>query len=106
MDLVKSYKHSQQGSILIFEVVIIFVVSLVLMAVLGQAVIQLRVLRSTTQREQAFHIAEAGVNYYQWHLAHFPTDFQDGTGNPGPYVHDFVDKDSQITIGRFSLQIT
>ncbi|KKR48593.1 MAG: hypothetical protein UT86_C0004G0079 [Candidatus Magasanikbacteria bacterium GW2011_GWC2_40_17] len=55
--------------------------------------------------EQAFQIAEAGAEYYRWHLAHSGTDYQDGTGGPGPYVHDYLDKDGNI-IGRFSLEIT
>ncbi|KKQ73772.1 MAG: hypothetical protein US96_C0053G0003 [Candidatus Woesebacteria bacterium GW2011_GWB1_38_5b] len=55
--------------------------------------------------EQALNIAEAGVNYYRWHLAHAPDDFQDGTGVAGPYVHEFTDPQGQ-TIGEFSLNIT
>lgn len=64
--------------------------------------------RATVQRhevELAFQIAEAGVSYYRWHLAHAATDYQDGTGGPGPYVHDYKDKDN-VTIGQFSLTIT
>lgn len=56
------------------------------------------------QREQAFNIAEAGVDYYKWHLAHNPTDYQDGTGGPGPYQHEYQDKDGNI-LGYFSLGI-
>lgn len=56
-------------------------------------------------KELAFHIAEAGVEYYRWHLAHDTDDFQDGTGEEGPYVHDFYDKDG-AKIGEFSLDIT
>ena len=56
-------------------------------------------------KEFAFQIAEAGINYYRWHLAHSPADYQDGTGGPGPYVHDYKDKDG-IVIGQFSLNIT
>jgi len=56
-------------------------------------------------RDRAFHIAEAGVNYYRWHLAHAPNDFQDGTGIPGPYVHTYADKDGN-TAGIFELEIT
>jgi hypothetical protein len=53
---------------------------------------------------QAFSIAEAGIEYYRWHLAHAPQDFTDGTGHPGPYVHNYYDKDG-IEIGQFSLAI-
>ncbi|MBI2065411.1 MAG: hypothetical protein HYT62_05190, partial [Candidatus Yanofskybacteria bacterium] len=40
-------------------------------------------------RDSAFRIAESGIEYYRWHLAHAPLDFQDGTGQPGPYIHNF-----------------
>lgn len=97
---------NQSGSILVFEVVLIFIFSLSVLAVLSGAVYQFKVLRSTGYREQAFQVAEAGVNYYQWHLAHYVTDYQDGTGAAGPYVHDFIDADTQEVIGQYSLDIT
>ena len=53
----------------------------------------------------AFSISEAGIEYYRWHLAHSPLDFQDGTGGPGPYVHNYYDKNG-ILLGQFSLEIT
>lgn len=107
----KNTKVWQQGSVLIFEVVAIFIFSLVLLALLAYASSQLRVIRSTTNKELAFHIAEAGVNYYQWHLAHFPSDYADGTGavgcNPcGPYVKTFLDTDNNTVLGQYSLTIT
>jgi hypothetical protein len=55
-------------------------------------------------REQAIQIAEAGIDYYRWHLAHAPQDFQDGTALPGPYVHPYFDKDGTV-IGEFTLNI-
>ncbi|MEK7552740.1 MAG: hypothetical protein AAB505_01370, partial [Patescibacteria group bacterium] len=61
--------------------------------------------RLVTEREKAFQIAEAGIEYYRWHLAHAPQDFQDGTGVPGPYVHEYKDRDGQV-IGNFTLTIT
>ncbi|MBU0570282.1 hypothetical protein KKB40_05940 [Patescibacteria group bacterium] len=55
--------------------------------------------------ERSLHIAEAGVNYYRWHLAHDPTDYQDGTGGPGPYEHEYTDPQGS-PIGKYSLEIT
>lgn len=55
--------------------------------------------------EMSLSIAEAGVNYYRWHLAHAPEDFQDGTGSTGPYVHSFVDPEGH-EVGQYSLEIT
>ena len=56
-------------------------------------------------REQAFQSAEAGIDYYRWHLAHNSTDYKDGTNLSGPYVHSLIDKNGN-TIGQFSLTIT
>ncbi len=53
----------------------------------------------------AFSVAEAGIEYYRWHLAHSPTDYQDGTGGPGPYTHNYYDK-SGVKIGEFILSVT
>lgn len=102
----KLNRRSQRGSIILFEIIVIFIASLVLVAILGNAAIQQRVVRSTTAREQAFHIAEAGVNYYQWRLAHYPSDYTNGTGAAGPYVIDYKDTDNQTVIGKVSLNIT
>lgn len=99
-------KTKQTGNILIFEIVVLFIFSLVMLTVLQNAAQQLRVVRTTINREQALQIAEAGINYYQWHLAHFPTDYQDGTGQPGPYVHTYIDTATGSAIGQYSLQIT
>jgi hypothetical protein len=50
-------------------------------------------------RMQAFHIAEAGLNYYRWHLAHAPEDFVSDIGEHpynDPYAGD---------IGAFSIEV-
>ena len=99
-------KNKQAGFIIMYEVLIIFIFSLVMLSVVSYAALQLRAVRTTVAREQSFQIAEAGINYYQWRLAHFPTDYQDGTGVAGPYVHDYIDKSTSDVIGRYSLQIT
>ncbi|OHA18122.1 MAG: hypothetical protein A2664_01475 [Candidatus Taylorbacteria bacterium RIFCSPHIGHO2_01_FULL_46_22b] len=69
----------------------------------GNSVLQLS--RRVAEREMAFQIAEAGVDYYRWHLAHDSDDYQDGTGQAGPYTHQFFDK-SGDHIGDFVLTIT
>jgi hypothetical protein len=73
------------------------------LAFLGGTGLQLSVRQ--LNRVQAFSIAEAGIEYYRWHLAHDMDDFTDGTGGPGPYVHPYYDKDGTM-IGNFSLEIT
>lgn len=99
-------KNLNSGSILIFNILGIFIFSLVMVSALSYASVQLRTVRSSVDRQQAFQIAEAGLNYYLWRLAHFPNDYTNGTGLAGPYVKDFIDKDTNTKIGEYSLQIT
>jgi hypothetical protein len=84
-------QKKQKGALLLYLIIIIG---------------KIQLLRSSIEREEAIQIAEAGINYYQWHLAHFPNDYKDGTNTPGPYVHDYIDFDTQKNIGKFSLIIT
>lgn len=65
------------------------------------------------RKQEAFNIAEAGINYYLWHLSHSPTDFKDGKTTPatpdatlgyGPYVHNYIDDNSKTT-GTYTLWI-
>jgi hypothetical protein len=102
--VIKNPKY-QKGQILIQAIVFGSVAIILLGALVGWTSFNIKVARQTFNQEIALQIAEAGIDYYRWHLAHAPTDFQDGTGGPGPYVHDFRDKDGNI-IGQFSLDIT
>ena len=99
-------KIRQKGSLMIYLIIIIAIFIMVMFPVILVFTGKLQLLRLSTQREEALQIAEAGVNYYQWHLAHFTTDYQDGTNTAGPYVHDYIDRDTQQAIGKFSLVIT
>ena len=55
-------------------------------------------------QNEAVSIAEAGLEYYRWHLAHFPNDLQNGTGVPGPYVTTYKDPTGG-TVGTYTLSI-
>src|SRR3989344_2148362 len=67
--------------------------------------LQLNYSQRQTVSEKSIHVSEAGVNYYRWHLAHDPEDFSDGTGQPGPYEHEYFDPQGNA-VGKFSLEIT
>jgi hypothetical protein len=97
---------NQEGTMIVYLLITIFIFSIAMVPLLNIIVYQIKALRATVNREQALQVAEAGINYYQWHLAHYPSDYQDGTGSPGPYVHDYYDRDTQELIGQFSLEIT
>jgi type II secretory pathway pseudopilin PulG len=98
-------KIYHRGQMLIQVLVFGFIAFLFISAIIGWFAISIKATRQTFNREQAIQIAEAGIDYYRWHLAHAPQDFKDGTGGLGPYTHNFSDKDGNI-IGQFILNIT
>ncbi len=94
-----------RGYLVIHALVFGAVGVMIIGAIISWALVSHRAAIQFGQKEQAFQIAEAGIEYYRWHLAHAPQDFQDGTGAAGPYVHDYFDKDGN-KIGAFTLTIT
>ncbi|MBI4058247.1 hypothetical protein HY408_00600 [Candidatus Gottesmanbacteria bacterium] len=73
--------------VLVFGVVFSLAISGLVLITATQYVSSTR----TEAFEKALTVAQAGADYYRWHLAHNPTDFTDGTGQPGPYMHEFTD---------------
>ncbi|PIT88623.1 MAG: hypothetical protein COU29_02515 [Candidatus Magasanikbacteria bacterium CG10_big_fil_rev_8_21_14_0_10_36_32] len=103
-----SFKFDCRGNIMIFAVIFgVIATSVVTIAISSYAIFENRASLSKHNREQAFQIAEAGIDYYRWHLAHDKADYYDGNSSstPGPYVHEYQDKDGN-PIGYFSLVIT
>lgn len=76
-----------------------------LSALSGYIFVQKRLELAKENRSKAFHMAEAGLEYYRWHLAHWPNDLQDGTGQPGPFEHTVTDPEGG-EIGAYSLDIS
>jgi len=102
----KAYlKNNNQGLILINSIVFGTIATILIVGLTSWFVVTIKGAQDLEKRELAFHIAESGAEYYRWHLAHDNDDYQDGTGEEGPYVHDFLDKDGN-KLGEFSLDIT
>ncbi len=99
------FVKDQKGQILILALILPVVFISTLIAMVSWASTVKRAAIVSQNKDMAFAIAEAGANYYRWHLAHEPADFQDGTGVAGPYVHDYKDSLGN-TVGSFSLEIT
>ena len=104
----RNYKYNSnlQKGALTLQVLIFGAIAVILLSgfLIWADMIVKSILRYS-ERALAFTVAEAGVEYYRWHLAHAPTDYQDGTGQPGPYTHDYFDKNND-KIGEFILDIT
>lgn len=99
-------KHTalQRGYLLILVLVYSSVFFVILSSFIGFTVTQSRVIEQKVQHEQAGHIAEAGLNYYKWFLAHYPNDTTNGTGLPGPYIGVYSDPEG-AAIGEYSIAI-
>jgi type II secretory pathway pseudopilin PulG len=94
-----------RGEILVSVLVFAAIAVTILTGLVNWGATLLAEIRMVSAKEQAFQIAEAGIDYYRWHLAQYPTDYQDGTGKVGPYNHNFYDKNNNL-IGGYSLAIT
>ncbi len=104
--LEKKNSSDRRGVILVYLLIFGSLVTTMLVTGLASyTLFEHRVSMRKHDRDLAFHIAEAGINYYRWHLAHYPDDLQNGTGQPGPYELPFRDKDGN-TLGYYSLDIT
>ena len=97
--------HKNQEGAILFQVLIFGVIAFIFIgAIISWANSNVRFSKLLYQRETTIEIAEAGIEYYRWRLAHDPSDFQDGTGQPGPYVHAYEDAAGE-RIGEFSLVV-
>ncbi len=97
--------RTQRGVVIIHLLVVMTLSFTVLGGILSWSTGSIRNAQQTLRREQAFRLAEAGTEYYRWHLAHDKDDYEDGTGGPGPYVHTVTDR-SGTAVGSFTLDIT
>ena len=99
-------RKNKKGSIFIFTLIFGAITSIMMITgVASYAIFENKASNYKHNHDLSLHIAEAGANYYRWHLAHNQTDYWDGTGGePGPYVHEYNDKDGNL-LGYFSLEI-
>lgn len=103
----ENYKRylNTKGVVLINVLVFATIAVTMIIVLVNWGATVLKSTRTLDAREQAFQVAEAGVEYYRWHLAHASTDFKDGTNGPGPYVHSIKDANGDV-LGNYSLMIT
>ncbi len=97
--------HKTKGGYLLVLVLVFGAVFfLMASAFVGYVVTQGELTRSKQNKAQALNIAEAGLDYYKWFLAHYPNNTTNGTTTPAPYVHVYSDPEGG-PIGEFSLAI-
>lgn len=87
--------------VLVFSSIFLTIIASMISRVVVESSVQIEKMH----KSQALSIAEAGLEYYKWFLAHNPGDIQNGTGHAGPYVMAYSDPESGDT-GSFSLDIS
>lgn len=77
----------------------------VLFALASYVLTENKLQNAQSDASKGLDIAEAGIEYYKWHLAHFPTDLQNGTGHAGPYSITYNDPETGTPAGTINLGI-
>lgn len=100
-----SAHRGNRGVTVILVLVFMGVFTIIMGTVASYTLTQSKVARAKLAQEEAFAIAEAGLEYYRWFLAHNPGDLQNGTGAAGPYMYT-VDDPEGDTLGTATLSIS
>lgn len=110
----KSNTYRKSPGVVIELVLVFGAVFLVIgVSLMSWIISQQKLITKKVNKELALQIAEAGIDYYSWHLAHDENDYKDshdsdslnGNGNYGPYIHVYYNNSGQ-EIGEYSLEIT
>ncbi len=105
--------HTREKGSLLPGLIVFIVTFAILASAVGMMIVTL--LQSTLrthESEMALNIAEAGANYYLWHMNHNNADVKDGNSTPatqqalgyGPYTHDYYDSHGDKQ-GKFTLWV-
>jgi hypothetical protein len=113
MTIFNNIKDTAEGYILPTLIAFMIAIGIISVAVVELMDTNTAIVGNGIKSQQALNIAEAGINYYLWHLSHNNGDFKDGQSIPatpdadlgyGPYTHTYIDE-SAISEGTFTLWI-
>jgi len=90
---------AQSGQLLILVLVFGAVFLIIVSSFITSVATQARAVDVRFEQQRATEIAEAGLNYYKWYLAHFPGD----VGGSGTYVYEDPEDGA---IGTYELAIS
>jgi hypothetical protein len=96
--------NQNAGYLLVLVLVFGSIFTVIVAGFIGYIITQNQVVNFRHEQQRATDIAEAGLNYYRWFLAHYPGDVTNGTGLPGPYVMQYKDPEGDY-IGEYSLEV-
>ena len=105
--------NNESGFILPTIIGFILAIGIISVALVEIINTNINIVGNNIKSQEALNIAEAGINYYLWHLSHNNEDFRDGQSTPvnphpdlgyGPYTHNYVDDDA-VNRGTYTLWI-
>jgi Tfp pilus assembly protein PilX len=111
--LLRPLKSARDGFVLPGVIAFMLAMSIIGVATVTVILTNFEIVGNNVRSQQAFNIAEAGINYYLWHLSHNGGDYKDGKTTPttpdatlgyGPYVHNYID-DNANTTGTYTLWV-
>jgi len=113
--VIKRFKNLEGGA-LIYGLVIMAIVQILLVSIIQFITTNMKYSLQIRSREQSLQIAEAGVEFYRWYLAHnvegkttsqIETFWSSGSvyGVGSVYEADYTDP-SGTTMGRYRLEVT
>lgn len=94
----------QRGFLMLLGIVFGAIFITLIGALSSYVLIENRLQNVKYSQSEGFTIAEAGIEYYKWFLAHYPGDTTNGTGQPGPYSIPYSDPEGGTT-GTISLTV-
>lgn len=108
--------RKQKGGGLVYALVIMAVVQVILVSIVQYVASNVQYSLTIRSREQSIQVAEAGIDFYRWYLAHNVEGktasqiqaFWDGGTAYGvgtPYEADYTDT-SGATMGRYRVEVT
>lgn len=112
---------TRRGSILVYVLVLMTVISIILVSILQYISTQLKFSFNRVEKEKAFQVAEAGIYFYRWYLAHsvdgktaqqvkafWQNENPYGVNIPGnpnyPFKADFFDPEGG-KIGEYEIEV-
>lgn len=99
-------KNSEKGQLTIHVLIFSSIAIVMLAGFVVWTDTNVKLARRSGEKSLALAIAEAGIEYYRWHLAHAPEDYTDGNATSSPsYTHEYFDRNGN-PIGEFVLEIT
>jgi hypothetical protein len=84
-------RNAHSGSIVMLVMVFMAVFAFLTGSIAGYVLQQGKYGRALFGREQAVYVAEAGIEYYRWFLAHNPNILISGAGLVSPYTYQVND---------------